>query len=80
MCDLDHFFQNPVTIVNFFLYLFVYFIMTSEPTHTASKERIVPEVIFSTEHMPQLSITDLKKKWPLHLISAMLSSFHSITK
>ena len=39
--------------------------MTGEPTHTASKERMTPEVMFSTEHVPQLSITGSKVKWPL---------------
>ena len=31
--------------------------MTGEPTHTTSKERMAPELIFSSEHTPQLSIT-----------------------
>ena len=39
--------------------------MIGEPVHTASKERIMPEVMFSTERMSQISITDLKVKWPL---------------
>ena len=45
--------------------------MTGEPTHTASKESIPPEihVLFLTEHAPQLLIIDLKVKWPLCLIS-----------
>ena len=34
--------------------------------YSASKERMVPEVMFSTECVPQLSITDSKLKWPLH--------------
>ena len=41
-------------------------IMTGEPTLTTSKERMAPELIFSSEHVPQLSITDSKVKWPLH--------------
>ena len=40
--------------------------MTGEPTHTASKERMVPELIFSSEHMPQISKTASKVQWPLH--------------
>ena len=32
---------------------------------TASEERTVPAVLFSTERAPQQSITDSKVKWPL---------------
>ena len=39
--------------------------MTGEPVHTASKERMVSEVLFLTERIPQLSITELKVNWPL---------------
>ena len=41
--------------------------MTGEPTHAASKERMVPEVMFLTEHTPQISITESKVKWLLHI-------------
>ena len=42
-------------ILKFSLYLFVYFfVMTGEPMRTTSKERMVPEVMFSTERIPQL--------------------------
>ena len=36
--------------------------MTDKPAHTASKDRMVPEVMLSTERVPhgKLSITDLK--------------------
>ena len=37
--------------------------MTGEFVHTTSKKRMVPELMFSSEGMPQLSITDLKVKW-----------------
>ena len=37
-------------------------IMTGEPAHTSSKERIAPELIFLSEHVPQVSITDSKVK------------------
>ena len=40
--------------------------MTGEPAHTTSKERMMPEINFKSEHAPQLSITDLKVKCPLH--------------
>ena len=39
--------------------------MTGEPTHTASKEMMAPEIMFSTEQAPQLSSTALKVQWPL---------------
>ena len=39
--------------------------MTGEPTHAASKERMVPELMFSSEHAPQLSQTASKVQWPL---------------
>ena len=39
--------------------------MTGEPTHTASKERMVPELMFSSERVPQLSQTASKMQWPL---------------
>ena len=42
--------------------------MTGKPTHTASKERMAPELIFSSEHAPQLSNTALKVQWPLRFI------------
>ena len=41
-------------------------IMTGEPRHTTSKERMAPGVMFSFEHVPQLSNTALKVQWPLH--------------
>ena len=41
-------------------------IMTSEPIYTTSKERMALEIMFSSECMPQLSITDSKVKWLLH--------------
>ena len=37
--------------------------MTGKPMHTTSKERMVPELTFSSECTLQLSITDLKAKW-----------------
>ena len=39
--------------------------MTGEPTHTASKERMAPQLMFSSEHAPQLSKTASKVQWPL---------------
>ena len=48
--------------------------MTGEPMHTASKEWMIPEVMFSTERMPQLSITDLNVKWPLTLLFQLCSA------
>ena len=41
-------------------------IMTCEPTHTASKERMVPELMSLSKCMPQLSITASKVQQPLH--------------
>ena len=41
--------------------------MTGEPVHTASKETMTSEIMqFLSELAFQLSITDLKVKWPLH--------------
>ena len=51
--------------------------MTGEPTHTASKERTVPELLFSSEHVPQLSNTALKVQWPLRFT---FSYVHPITQ
>ena len=39
--------------------------MTNEPTHTTSKERMVPEVMLSSERVAQLSITASKVQLPL---------------
>ena len=39
--------------------------MTGEPTHTTSKERMVPELMFLSERVPQLSKTTSKVQWPL---------------
>ena len=38
--------------------------MTDEPVHTASKERMALEVMFSTERVPQISIINSKVKCP----------------
>ena len=40
--------------------------MTGEPMHTASKEMMVPEILFSSERVPQLPSTASKVQWPLH--------------
>ena len=60
--------------------------MTGEPTHTPSKERMAPELMFSSERAPQLSQTALKVQRPLHFalsyvqpVTAMFSPLHSIT-
>ena len=45
--------------------LFCNIIVTGELVHTASKGRMEPEVMFLTERMPQLSITDSKEQWLL---------------
>ena len=39
--------------------------MTGKPTHTASKERMAPVILFLSERMPQLSNTASKVQWPL---------------
>ena len=41
--------------------------MTCEPTHTVSKETMVPELMFSSEHMPQLLIIVLKVQMAITL-------------
>ena len=40
--------------------------MTGEPTHTTSKERMAPVLMFSSEHTSQLSKTASKVQWPSH--------------
>ena len=39
--------------------------MTGEPTHTASKERMAPELMVSSKRASQLSQTASKVQWPL---------------
>ena len=49
--------------------------MTGEPMHTTSKEWMVPELMFSSQHAPQLTITEsywLESEYTL--VSAMFSS------
>ena len=54
--------------------------MTGEPTHTASKERMAPELMFLSEwHTPQLSNTALKCSGHYASLSAMFSPLHSAT-
>ena len=48
-----------------FVYFFCNIIITGEPTHTASKERMAPELMLPSEHVPQLSNTASKVQWPL---------------
>ena len=51
--------------LNLFVYFFCNIIMTGEPTHTASKERMAPKLMFLSERMTQLSKTSSKVQWPL---------------
>ena len=51
--------------------------MTGEPVHTASKERMAPELMFSSERAPQLSKPALKVQWPLLFT---FSYFRSVTQ
>ena len=55
--------------------------MTGELVHIASKEKKAPEVVVSTEHVPLLSITDWKVKWPLHFAFCYIcfSPLHNAT-
>ena len=53
--------------------------MTGELMHTASKERMVPELMFSSERTPQLSKPASKVQWPLCFASAMFNPLHSDT-
>ena len=52
--------------------------MAGELTHTTSKERMVPELMFLFEQMPQLSITDPKMTIAL-CFSVMFSLLYSAT-
>ena len=47
--------------------------MTGEPTHTASKEIRVLELMFLSKHAPQLSIADWKVNGHYTSLSAMFS-------
>ena len=47
--------------------------MTGEPTHTVLEERMAPSLLFSSECMPQLSITEIAK-WPLCFIFSYIQS------
>ena len=51
--------------------------MTDEPTHTASKERMVPDLMYSSERKPQLLIMDLKVEW---LINFAFSYVEPVTQ
>ena len=53
--------------------------MTGEPAHTTSKENRVPELMFSSECVSQLSITDSKVNGHYASLSAMFSPLHSVT-
>ena len=67
------------TISNFLLLVSGNIIMTGEPLHTTSKERMAPELMFSSEHVPQLSITKQMKWLYFASFSAVFSPLHSIT-
>ena len=73
------FFLIELNIPKFSLHLFVYFFcnitMTGEPMHTASKEGIAPELMISSEHVPQF------RKCSGHYVSlsAMFSTLHNVT-
>ena len=49
--------------------------MTDEPSHTASKEMRVPELVFSSERVSQLPTTDSKVKWPLHFAFSYIQPY-----
>ena len=54
--------------------------MTGEPVHTASKERMAPQLMLSSECVSQLSITDSKVKCDHYVsLSALFSPLHSAT-
>ena len=53
--------------------------MTGEPEHTPSKERKAPELMFSSKHTPQLSITDLEVKRPLRFTYSYVQPIYSAT-
>ena len=66
---------TELKIPNFSLHLFVYLfnIMTSEPMHTALEERIEPGLLFMSECVLQLSISEIVK-WPIHFIISYVQS------
>ena len=68
---------NPLKIL--ICLLFCNIIMTDKPTHTASNEIRVPELMFSSEHVPLLSITTLKMNGHYASLSAIFSLSHSAT-
>ena len=53
--------------------------MTGEPAHTAPKERMVPDLMFSPELMPKLLITEKKRSDCYATFSAIFSLLHSNT-
>ena len=65
--------------LNLFAYFFCNNIMTGEYTYTASKERVMPELMFSSECMPQLSKTASKCSGHYASLSAMFRPLHSAT-
>ena len=82
-CFPTFFFNDPLSNLKFLIFLYIclfvcllfvtLIIITGEPVHTASKERMAPKLMFSCECAHQLSITDSKVK------SAMFSPLHSAT-
>ena len=59
-----------IKLYKFSLYLFVYFfaiIMTGEPAHSTLEERMSPGLLFSSDCVSQLSITEITK-WKLCFI------------
>ena len=53
--------------------------MTGEPAHTAPKERMVPDLMFSPKLMPKLLITEKKRSDCYATFSAIFSLLHSNT-
>ena len=49
--------------------------MTGEPMHTASKERMAPELMFLSERAPQLSSTALKMLWSLSYAQPVIQRY-----
>ena len=53
--------------------------MTGEPAHTTSKVIRATELLFLSEYVPQLSITDLKINDHYVLLLVMISPLHNAT-
>ena len=53
--------------------------MTGEPAHSTLDERMAPALLFSSKHVPQLSITEIAK-WPLLHFELYMFSHYTVLR